>query len=408
MNILYISPNSHKISVGGVERYLLNLIDYYKQQTRHNCIILLPAKDKNKTESSGTVTTIHAKSLLLSKKRHTNFREAAAKAHSFSKQLEEIIILHKVDVIVAENFHIGLPPAFSLMLNLVASKFQIPIVLRLHSFATKELQIQLVNQLMWKQISCVSKSVAGDCFQKGTDIELLETHYLGVNTEEFSESTDKTWLKKNAQFPATSKVVLTASRIILGRKTILEEKGILTTIRAFSKISQRNPDLRLVIAVGKAPRSLSQEFKHAWEQLHGYLHLHNIAEKTKVKKYSFEQMPKVYAGSDVFVLPSENETFGQVFIEAMASGTPVIGTKVGGIPEIISDKYNGFLIPYTDASLLAQRINTLIDDREIKEQFVNAAIQTVKRRFTLSTEFDTFNTNLLRLAQKKDKISLQK
>ena len=55
-------------------------------------------------------------------------------------------------------------------------------------------------------------------------------------------------------------------------------------------------------------------------------------------------MPKVYAGADIFVMASENETFGQVFTEAMAAGTPVIGTNVGGIPEIISENKTGFLI----------------------------------------------------------------
>jgi len=46
---------------------------------------------------------------------------------------------------------------------MVAMQKKTPLVLRLHSLATTELQVELINQLMWDQISCVSKSVAGDC-----------------------------------------------------------------------------------------------------------------------------------------------------------------------------------------------------------------------------------------------------
>src|SRR4030043_417109 len=127
MNILFISPNSPLESVGGVERYVVNLIDYCKNQS-------------------------HFK------------------------------------IIGVENFHVGLPPAYSLLLNMVAGLHNIPLILRLHSFAVTDLQIELVNQLMWNKISCVSKSVTGDCFQKGADINILSTDYLGVNINEFNKN----------------------------------------------------------------------------------------------------------------------------------------------------------------------------------------------------------------------------
>ncbi len=105
-------------------------------------------------------------------------------------------------------------------------------------------------------------------------------------------------------------------------------------------------------------------------------------------------MPNVYRGSDIFVLPSQNETFGQVFIEAMSCGVPVIGTKVGGIPEIISDNYNGFLVPPDDESILAQKIERLLNDSLLREKFINAGIQTVTEKFTSEKQFSNFNNML--------------
>jgi glycosyltransferase involved in cell wall biosynthesis len=105
-------------------------------------------------------------------------------------------------------------------------------------------------------------------------------------------------------------------------------------------------------------------------------------------------MPGVYQGSDVFVLPSENETFGQVFIEAMSCALPVIGTKVGGIPEIISDSYNGYLIPVNDSSILAQKIERLLTDRTIREGFIKAGLKTVEKKFAADRQFFSFKQML--------------
>ena len=82
------------------------------------------------------------------------------------------------------------------------------------------------------------------------------------------------------------------------------------------------------------------------DMLSGYLKVHHIESQTILKIFDLDEMPSVYKGADMFVLPAEmNETFGQVFIEAMSCGIPVIGAQTGGIPEIISDSYNGFLVP---------------------------------------------------------------
>lgn len=69
----------------------------------------------------------------------------------------------------------------------------------------------------------------------------------------------------------------------------------------------------------------------------------------KLKKVSFlgavenEKLPSILAQSDVLVLPSHNEGLGMVLIEALATGTFVIGSKIGGIPEVIDDEINGYL-----------------------------------------------------------------
>lgn len=400
INILFISPNSPLESVGGVERYLANVIEYSKKQSQFKTIVLLPTSKENYSTDDGGVVTYFDQNMDLAK--NGSGKLTGEKAQKFAKTVEKIIVKHKVDIICAENFPVGLPPAYSILLNMVAVGHKIPLVLRMHSFATTELQTELVNQLMWNKISCVSKSVAGDCFRKGADIDILSTDYLGVNTSVFNDkSLTNNTIKEHLQLTPENKVVLTATRIIQGRNNILKAKGLINLIQAFSKISSRNPDLRLLIAVARAPDRLKDEFDQAFTMLLGYIKLHNIEAKTIVKTFTLDEIPEVYKAADVFVLASENETFGQVFIEAMGSGIPVIGTKVGGIPEIISDSYNGYLIPPNDVSALAQRIEKLINDQPTVADFIKGGIKTIANKFTLEKQLGNFIEMLRETTQVK-------
>ena len=399
MNILFISPNSPFESIGGVERYITNLINYCKNQSDSKTVVIIPTYGEGRVEVKGNVTIYFDNDLGLP--RNISGNEISLRAQKFAKTVEEIISKHKIDIICAENFHVGLPAAYNLLLNMVAGLYKIPLVFRLHSFATTDLQVELVNQLMWKKVSCVSKSVTGDCFQKGADINTLSTDYLGVDTSEFNHKSKKdNLLRKSLGLSAKSKIILTATRIIHGRKSILQEKGLINLIQAFSKLSPRYPDLHLVIAVGKPPDNLKSEFDQAYNMLLGFIKLNGVNEKTTVKTFGLDQMSGVYRESDVFVLPSENETFGQVFIEAMSCGVPVIGTKTGGIPEIIADSYNGYLIPPNDSSILAQMIEKLLNDRSIRNKFIKAGIKTVENKFTSEKQFSSF-IHMLQETQKQ-------
>lgn len=394
MNFLFISRNSPFESIGGIERYLDNLMAYYKNQInlKTRLYLMLPTEEKSYIKKEGNVTILFDNSLYLSRNILSAKKQVKTKAPDFLKRLLEIIEKYEINLICAENFHTDLPAAYSLLLNMVTMSKKIPLVLQLHSFATTELQTELVNQLKWDKISCVSKSIAGDCYNKGTDINSLLIHYLGVDTNEFKYDKKRiNFLKDKLKLPINNKIILTATRIIRGRNNILREKGVITLIESFSRLSQRYPNLKLLIAVGKPPENLNEEFNMAYEKLQGYIKLHNVESNTILKTFTLHEMPDVYRGSDLFVLASENETFGQVFIEAINSGIPVIGTNVGGIPEIIRDSYNGYLIPVNNASILAQRIESLINDKLIRKNFIKVGMKVVKEKFMAEQQFQKFN-----------------
>lgn len=395
MKILFISPNSPFESIGGIERYVINLVNYYKIQKDIQTFLILPTTGESHKKVEGSTTIYYDNNLSIPRKNRTQ-KIIAAKSEGFSNLIESIIKTHGIDVICAENIIFGPPAVYSFRINMIALLYKIPLMLRLHMYPESPIQIELTNQLMWDHVSCVSKSVAGDCFQKGTDINKLSTDYLGVNTNDFNPLLDSDYdLKKQLNLDKETKIVLTAARIITGTKVMLKEKGLINLIQAFSKLSPRYPDLRLLIGVGKASDNLKNEFDAAYEMLLGYIKIHNIENQTIVKMFQLDEMPEVYRGSDVFVLPAEkNETLGQTFIEAMACGLPVIGAKTGGIPEIITDSYNGYLVPPADSSILAQRIESIIKDDLIKEKFIIAGIKTVEENFTATKQFSSFHKTL--------------
>ena len=409
MNILFISPNSPRESVGGIERYISNLIEFYQDRTDCNVFIIIPTTKETRIELCGYVTIYHEQSFSVPRQPERHKKDIKKNAWEFSTLVKKIITGEKIDIIIAENLPIGTPAIYTLLLSMIASQYQIPLVLRLHSFAVSDLQKELVNQLMWSKISCVSRSVTGDCFQKGMDIDILSTHYLGVNTKEFSDVFPiKHVLKKTLGMSENTKIILTATRIIAGPNNILREKGIINLIKAFSKLYTRYPNWRLLIAVGMPPESLKNEFEQSLEMLMGYIKLHGVEKQTIVKTFHLEEMPTVYRESDLFVLASENETFGQVFIEAMSCGLPVIGTKVGGIPEIISDSYNGYLIQPDDASILAQRIEKIMNDKTLREKFIRAGSKTVKSNFTSEKQFTEFHQTLENIISDKSTTTIVK
>lgn len=92
--------------------------------------------------------------------------------------------------------------------------------------------------------------------------------------------------------------------------------------------------------------------------------------------------------SDIFVLPSYNEGMPMSVLEAMAYGIPVIATTVGGIPEIINNGVNGFLIHIGDIIALADKLEILLLNKDFAKQIGQAGRQTVQQKFDLNKSIE--------------------
>ncbi len=91
-----------------------------------------------------------------------------------------------------------------------------------------------------------------------------------------------------------------------------------------------------------------------------------------------EEVPRYFKASDVFVLPSLSEGFPNVVLEAMASGLPVVATRVGGMAEIVKDNINGYLVEAGDPEGIVEKLRLLLEDEKLSEQISANNLSTVK------------------------------
>ena len=92
---------------------------------------------------------------------------------------------------------------------------------------------------------------------------------------------------------------------------------------------------------------------------------------------------KYLGGADIFLLPSRNEAFPYVILEAGAIGLPIIATSVGGVPEIINDMQNGILVHPKNPREIAEAIMYLLDHKEKQKEFGDEIKKTVMTFFSL-------------------------
>ena len=114
-----------------------------------------------------------------------------------------------------------------------------------------------------------------------------------------------------------------------------------------------------------------------------------------------EVMALYYQAADVYVHAARADTFPSAVLEALACGTPVVATAVGGIPEQVEDNQTGFLVPKGDAGGLASRLRLVLSDDELRQRMGKQAAESARQRFDLRRQVDTYLDWYLELVQEK-------
>ena len=152
---------------------------------------------------------------------------------------------------------------------------------------------------------------------------------------------------------------------------LLKRKGIHHLLLALSQMNLNRVELTIV-GTGNFERNLKKL----------------VMELNLNKNVSFygyfdnNKLPELYNEADIFVLPSLTESFGIVFAEAMACGLPIIGTRAGGIPEVVRDGENGILVQPGNVDELKIALEKLIKNKELREKMGEKSVKIIQQNFT--------------------------
>jgi len=190
-----------------------------------------------------------------------------------------------------------------------------------------------------------------------TDWDKLHVNNLGVDSSRFKPAP-----KSN------EKPVL----LCVGRLVNAKGQGVL--IQAAKELAQRNVDFSLRF-VGDGPDRPSLEEFSKNSQLSDVIQF--------LGKVNHDQVQVLQREADIFVLPSFAEGIPIVLMEAMASGTPCVTTHITGIPELFTHLHDGLLVRPGNATMLADALESLINDMTLREKIASNALVTVKEKWEL-------------------------
>lgn len=103
-----------------------------------------------------------------------------------------------------------------------------------------------------------------------------------------------------------------------------------------------------------------------------------------------EDVARFYQAADIYVHAARADTFPNVILEALACGTPVVASAIGGIPEQVEHGRTGFLVPPGDAASMTKAIVELLENDELRERMAKTAAETARVRFNLDREVDAY------------------
>ncbi len=369
MRVIQILP---KIKAGGVERGVLDLARYFKDNQKY------PYFETIVVSSGGDLT------YLLKQQGLKHYQISVDKKSPFSlfqiKKIKRIIQRENPDIIHARS---RVPAWISFFASRNTDSHFITTA---HGIYKNRISSEVMG---WgKFVVCPSGVVAQHMKKKyGVPEEKIVIIHRWVDLDKFKFKDSQAHLKSN-------------SIVSVGR--ISPSKGYEHLIKAFRKVVRFNPYLKLKI-VGSADKSKE-----------GYLN----QLKTLVTRFSLnynveflgfrQDVEEVLSKARVLVVPSLiKEAFGRVVIEAASCGAPVIATKVGGLQEIIESGKDGLLVPPADSEALADAILKVVDSPSLAADISEAARKKVERFYTMENSLNRLE-KVYQRAHKEERILVTK
>ena len=276
--------------------------------------------------------------------------------------------------------HLATPDVLGFRAMRWAQANNIQIVASYHTHFTSYLKyynLGMLKMLGWKYLAWFysqckhvyvpSPSMANELNEEGID-EGIRIWARGVNTEEFNpRHRDQEW-RRSVGFEDSDKVVSFVSRLVW-------EKNLQTYVDTINRLKQDDTRIKAMV-VGDGPAK--KELEHMLPDAHftGFV--------------TGSELSRAYASSDIFLFPSETETFGNVTLEAMSSGLPCVVADATGSRSLVESGVNGYLAAPRDTEAFANCVSKIVNDEKLWDEMSKAA-----RQKALAYSWENVNGKLL-------------
>ena len=284
---------------------------------------------------------------------------------ALSSKIVEVVNTYNINLL---HVHYAIPHAYAAYMGkkmLEDQGLEIPMITTLHGtditlvgshpFYKKAVQFSINHS---EYVTAVSQSLKDDTerlFEITSDIKVIP------NFIDFQKIKFRDVPCEKIQIASEDELIITHVSNIRPLKRILD------ILRIF-KIIKDSLNVKLLM-VGDGPEK---------ERAIRYCKLNQI-EKDVLFFGKSNEIDNILCFSDLFLLPSEKESFGLAALEAMANGVPVVCSDIGGLPEVIENGISGFLCPVGDINAMAEKVNYLLGDKERLKLFKSQAYQTSKK-----------------------------
>ena len=290
-----------------------------------------------------------------------------------------IIKKEKIDLIHA---HWVIPQG--VIAAIIKKLYKIPFIATAHAGDIFPIRKNMLKNLARFALKNSSYITVNSSFTKNSILKIynannIEVIPMGINLNEFNPKKMENKLKN--KYGSENKLILFVGRLA-------KKKGVEYLIKSMPLVLKNLPRTKLLV-IGYGPEKIK---------------LLNLTKELKIEdnvifigKVRNQDLPKYYATADLFVGPSivtetgDTEGLGIVFLEALASGTCVIGSNVGGIPDIIKHNKTGILVQQKNSHQLAKAIVKILRNEKLSKRLVKNGQLHVKNNYSWNLVGKKFN-----------------
>ena len=219
---------------------------------------------------------------------------------------------------------------------------------------------------LYDRVITISDGIRHVLLSEGVEDSKITCVHSAVDFEKYSQKANRSWFLEEFNLPENAKVLAVIAQLI-------QRKGHRYLLEVLPDLLQRHKDL-YVLFLGKGPLQKELEQQITQPEYMGRVRLVGFRDDLEYV------LPCLYG----VVHPADIEGLGVSLLQAAASGVPIIGSDSGGIPEIVNDGVNGYLVPPGDTAILKEKIEQLLNHEQLANEFGQAGRKIVQDQFSIN------------------------